>query len=329
MRLSIEFRRKDLLWISPDPITNPLTGEAISLPIHLSDTVSIGPNVLDVMKQEIIEIEEESEITAPDGSKHITKNLVKKRVWQLRPPSEFFALEEEDTAVKQPDSIKDATTSPDGLYHIFQNPSNPLRKSFCTGGTVQGEEGDFLAVTKRSSVSINALVYRLAIGMTGSSLAASQYIGTIAADAWERDLIRAVGLYTLIAQTPGGFLPDHLVPTALKAGSSVGQTVENAVLRDACNWLGIDPDAPINRRQGRPRQSSKQNSAGEATSAGQFIELTQAIGRDCNGSADCRFPRGFQWHQPCHPHLNQTRFHAGSAARGGISLRCGFARSLS
>ena len=119
VRLSIEFRRKDLLWISPDPITNPVTGEDIELPIHLSDTVSIGPNVLDVMKQEIIEVEEESEITAPDGSKHITKNLVKKRIWQLRPFDEFFALEEEDTAVKQPDSIKDATTSPDGLYHIF------------------------------------------------------------------------------------------------------------------------------------------------------------------------------------------------------------------
>ena len=186
---------------------------------------------------------------------------------------ENVTLEEEDTAVKQPDSVKDETTSPDGLYHIFQNSSNPLRKSFCTGGTVQGKEGDFLAVTKRSSVSINALIYRLAIGMTGSSLAASQYIGAIAADAWERDLTRAVELYTLIAQTPGGFLPDHLVPTALKAGASVGQTVENAVLRDACNWLGIDPDAPINRRQGRPR-SRLHNEAGEPTSAGQYIELT-------------------------------------------------------
>ena len=125
---------------------------------------------------------------------------------------------------------------------------------------------------KRSSTSINALVYRLVVGMTGSETEASQYIGAIASETWERDLIRATELYTLIAQAEDGYLPDDKVPKSLRASASIAQTVETAVLRDACNWLGIDPDAPIKRQQGRPRKS-RRNEAGETTSAGRVIEL--------------------------------------------------------
>lgn len=142
-----------------------------------------------------------------------------------------------------------------------------------TGGTVIGKTGDFITITKRSSVSINALVYRLAVGMTGSELAATQYIGAIAADAWERDNERAVKLYNLIVQSKEGYVLDEKVPKHLKASASVGQTVESAVLRSACIWLGIDPDAPLHRQRGRPRSRSSDKD-GNTISAGEVIELT-------------------------------------------------------
>ena len=166
MRLSVEFRRKDLLWISPHPINNPLTGEDITLPRSLGNTVALGPNILDLMKLEKIDVWEEQEITCTDGSKQTTKTLVEKQVWRLRPSDEFFSKPGE----KAPANRSDNTES---LYQIFQDDRGPLSKSFCTGGPVLGEEGDFLAVEKRSSTSINALVYRLVVEMMGSETEAS------------------------------------------------------------------------------------------------------------------------------------------------------------
>ncbi len=175
---------------------------------------------------------------------------LEKLVWRLRSPDEFFPQRQEEEAEE-----------------------HPLHKSYCTGGTVLGEEGTFIAIKKRSTVSINALVYRLAVGMTGSQTAASQYIGELAATAWERDLERAVKLYNLICQAEAGYILDELVPKQLKASASVGQTVETAVLRSACTWLGINPDTPLKRQRGRPRKRTR-NEHGDATSAGEVIELT-------------------------------------------------------
>lgn len=230
LRLTIEFQRPDLLWVSPTPVTNPHTGEVLSLPIRLSKTVAVSPNVLDILKRETIEILEEVEVTALDGTKQIMTVPLEKLVWRLRSPHDFFPQKTGETAEE-----------------------HPLHKSLSTGGTVITELGDFIAVQKRSSVSINALVYRLAVGMTGSEAAATSYIGDLAASSWERDNDRAVKLYNLISQSQLGYVLDEVVPQELKAGASVGQTVETAVLRSACIWLGIDPDAPLRRQRGRPR----------------------------------------------------------------------------
>lgn len=51
LRLTIEFKRRDLLWKSSQPATNLHTGE-ISLPLRLSETISVSPNVLDIVRQE-------------------------------------------------------------------------------------------------------------------------------------------------------------------------------------------------------------------------------------------------------------------------------------
>lgn len=250
LRLTIEFKRRDLLWVSPVPLANPITGETISLPIRLSESVAVSPNVLDLLIRETSEVLLDVDFTDSDGSKQTTQTKLEKLVWKLRSPLDFFPQTQSQQAEE-----------------------HPLHKSFCTGGTVVGEQGDFVAIKKRSSISINALVYRLAIGMSGSELAATQYIGELAADAWERDLDRAVKLYNLISIAKEGYVLDEKVPKELKAGASVGQTVETAVLRSACLWLGIDPDTPVRRRQGRPR-SRTSDKEGNPISAGKVIELT-------------------------------------------------------
>lgn len=247
LRLNSMVKRQDLLWKSPQPILNPHTGEEVSLPFRLSETVVVSPNVLDMLKRETATVEIEVEAI---GTKQISKRNTEKLVWYLRSPPEFFPKKEEECSEE-----------------------HSLSKSLSTGGTVIGEEGGFIAVNKRSSVSINSLVYRLAIGMTGSEAEAVRYIGQLAADAWERDNERAVKLFKLVVQAKDGYVLDEEVPLELKASASVGQTVESAVLRSACLWLGIDPNAPLKRQRGRPRTRSRDED-GNATNAGEVIELT-------------------------------------------------------
>lgn len=266
LRLTVEFQRRDLLWVSPSPVTNSHTGEILSLPIRLSETVAVSPNVLDILKRENAVVFQEVEVTDSDGSKQTMTVPLEKLVWRLRSPQEFFAQKVEEEAEE-----------------------HPLHKSFSTGGTVITEQEDFIAVQKRSSVSINALVYRLAVGMTGSQAAATSYIGDLAAAAWEQDTERAVKLYNLISQAKAGYILDEQVPKELKASASVGQTVESAVLRSACIWLGIDPDTPLHRQRGRPL-SRKRDEDGNAKSAGQVIELTLQL----DGSVTGRLLVSFQ-----------------------------------
>ncbi|PSB29583.1 J domain-containing protein [Chlorogloea sp. CCALA 695] len=250
LRLTIEFKRRDLLWKSPQPIINPHTGSEVSLPLRLSETVSVSPNVLDILKREPALIEIEIEMSVLGGTKQTLKQTVEKLVWHLRAPQEFFPKREEECSEE-----------------------HSLSKSLSTGGTVIGEEGGFIAVNKRSSVSINSLVYRLAVGMKGSDAEATRYIGELAADAWERDNERAVKLYKLVIKAKEGYVLDEEIPKALKASASVGQTVESAVLRSACLWLGIDPNAPLKRQRGRPKTRSR-DEEDNATNAGEVIELT-------------------------------------------------------
>lgn len=75
LRLTIEFKRRDLLWVSPHPITNPRTGEEVSLPLRLSETVAVSPNVLDMLKRKtaIVEIEIEAMSASSGGRSYRTR----------------------------------------------------------------------------------------------------------------------------------------------------------------------------------------------------------------------------------------------------------------
>lgn len=83
LRLTVEFVRHDLLWISPAPLTNPNTGETMSLPIRLSESVAVSPNVLDLLMRETREVLEQIEVTNSDGSKEIITTKLEKLVWLL------------------------------------------------------------------------------------------------------------------------------------------------------------------------------------------------------------------------------------------------------
>jgi hypothetical protein len=120
----------------------------------------------------------------------------------------------------------------------------------------------FLRVEKRSSISLSALVYRLALGMHSPADAAARHIGALAAAAWERDLKRARALYTTL-QDHGGVMADADIPAELRAQATVSQEVEAALLREACRWLGVDPDAPLSRPRGRPGSRHGETAAGE------------------------------------------------------------------
>lgn len=248
-RLLVEFCRADYLWISPHPLINPFLGHPTPCPVWLSGSLAVGPNILDAIERVTMKVWEDAEVQTPDGSMRHVTDLVEKPVWRLRDPQEFFPTREEEAS-----------------------DDHPFHKSYCTGGTAVAEEDGFLRVEKISTVSISTLVYKLAVGMTGSTHDASRHIGAIAAEAWAADIDRARRLYELIRSMPQGILADADVPDELQAVSSVGQMVETAVLRETCHWLGIDPDSPIERRRGRPRK--QRNEAGESMAAGQLIELT-------------------------------------------------------
>lgn len=51
----------------------------LSLPIQLTDTVVVGPNILDLMKRELTEVWEETAVSTPDSSLQTSKTKVEKQ----------------------------------------------------------------------------------------------------------------------------------------------------------------------------------------------------------------------------------------------------------
>jgi hypothetical protein len=250
LRTTVTFVRRDLLWVPEDRLTDPYTRRPVPVPFPRPGTedrpqpLYFGPNVLDLVTRTVPEPLESATVPSPDdGSPRPLEPPGPRVVWALREPQAFF---------EQP--------AKRGLS------PHPFKKALCAGGQFVAYEQGFLVVEKRSSVSVSTLVYRLAIGMHGSFDAASRSIGALAAAAWARDLVRARDLYTLV-RDQGGSVADAAVPATLRAQATVSQEVEAAILREACQWLGVDPDRPLARRRGRP------GTRRGTTAAGAIIEL--------------------------------------------------------
>ena len=89
--------------------------------------MAIGPNILDLMKLERIDVWEEQEITCVDGSKQTMKTLVEKQVWRLRPSDEFFSKPGEKATAKKSDNTE-------SLYQIFRMIGDRYLKASVLGG---------------------------------------------------------------------------------------------------------------------------------------------------------------------------------------------------
>lgn len=128
---------------------------------------------------------------------------------------------------------------------------HPFQRGLASGGRVLLEEAEFVLVEKVSTVSISEMALKLAIGMTGSLADAYTRIGAKAAQKWAEDLARARKLWARI-QAVGELYEDHTV-AELRPLSSISQETELHILREACTWLGVDPDQDFSRPPGRPR----------------------------------------------------------------------------
>jgi hypothetical protein len=104
--------------------------------------------------------------------------------------------------------------------------------------------------------------------MMGGVAEAYSWITGLAAAAWEKDLDRSLALYRLLKAHPDGLLEDGQV-AALRPLSSVSEAIEYTILRQACVWLGVDPDMDCARPKGRPR---KKTESGE-TERGNYVAI--------------------------------------------------------
>jgi hypothetical protein len=250
LRTSVTFVRHDLLWVPTVPLRDPYTDRPVPVPWPKPGTedapapIYCGPNILDLVTRGPAAPPDRGGLSPSADTPQPEALAETESVWRLRAPADFF-----ETPTKR------------------GRAPHPFKKALCAGGRFLGYADGFLLVEKRSSVSLSALVYRLALGIHGNADAVARHIGALAAAAWERDLTRARALYTHV-QDHGGMVADADIPDTLRAQATVSQEVEAALLREACRWLGVDPDTPLTRPRGRPGRHR-----GE-TAAGEVIELT-------------------------------------------------------
>jgi hypothetical protein len=63
--------------------------------------------------------------------------------------------------------------------------------------------------------------------------------------------------------TPGGVLVESPEVELLRPSCSISQEVERNIMREACRWLGVDPELDVRRPRGRPRSAEKNADAGD------------------------------------------------------------------
>lgn len=238
-RITVLFHREDLLWTPGNkPQLNPYTKIETSIPVQNEGGALIGPNIFDVVKRVERTEKDLKALGLPAKPENEGGYFV------LRPASEFF---EDPKKKKKGKSQKKTDASKDYLL-------DPFKKALSTAGAIVGDGqsvGDFISVRKKSTVSISKLVFLLASGMYGSPENASAMIGGVASAAWSRDLERAKQLYDMVTSTKHG-VHELDIPSNTKASSTISQEVETLILREACSWMGIDPDTEVKRKRGRP-----------------------------------------------------------------------------
>lgn len=243
-RVVITFSREDLLWKTTETLTAPGGQQVKGLPIRLPEYL-VGPTILDMMLREEVPVTEKLR-----EQYAIPEDLDDVAFWSTRPTSTLWPGQgrQKPAAKKSKSKLLD----------------HPFQAGFASGGRFVRDEGDFVRVQKLSKISISALALKLAVGMTGGISSAYTKIATLASQAWNRDLERARTLWELVSSTDKLIEDSEIVE--LRPTSSVSQEIERLVMREACIWLGVDPDLDCSRPRGRPR--------GASTEAGKIVRMT-------------------------------------------------------
>lgn len=236
-RITVVFNREDLLWTPSENevVLNPYTQKETDIPFKNADGALIGPNIFDVIKRVERTKKDLKALGLPEKDEDEGNYLV------LRPVTDFF---------EKPKKIKNKKTNEKGKDYLLY----PFKKSLSTAGAIVGEGktvDSFILVRKKSTVSISKLVFFLASGMYGSSENASAMIASVASDAWTRDLTRAKQLFQMVQSSKHG-IHEKNIPSSARASSTISQEVETLILREACSWMGINPDQTVKRKRGRP-----------------------------------------------------------------------------
>ena len=281
-RTQVRFKRVDLLWEGravnrrtgevadcplPKPVRDPETGKIL----RFHRDVVVGPTVLDMIVREVVPWREVPAAIRPKGVDH-AKHVA---LWKARDPHTLWPADGQARAARPLQEVEDEDAVQAGI------PDHPFLAALASGGTVVASTAPgWTRVEKASTVNLAAGVYRLAVGMYGSVDGAYREIGRQAAGLWEADLERVLEIWSRIRDLPGGLLIEDDEVAELRPLSSISQELERIVMREACVYLGIDPDLDVARPRGRPAQPEN---------AGDFVRMEI----DPTGRVTGEFTRSF------------------------------------
>lgn len=245
-RASLMFWREDLLWKNDVALLSPSGRRVEMLPISISSGYVVGPTILDMMVRQVVPV------TSKLREQYdIPEHLDEAAFWVKRPTSTLWPTP------RRPSKQGAKSTKAKTVDH-------PFEPGLASGGHVVRDAGDFVLVRKRSTISISALALKLTVGMTGGIDSAYSRISDMAVQAWDADLRRSLKLWQRINAVDKLFEDEDVA--GLRPISSISQEVERLVMRQACTWLGVDPDLDCSRPRGRP--------PGAAAESGKIIRIT-------------------------------------------------------
>lgn len=275
VRVQIKFRRTDLLYRHDEALRDPhalarrrkvraagldpdeLTFEVPQLPLKTPTGFAVGPSVLDMLVRSRWRFEK-----LPSE----TQQALRKRFAPKHPPDEVIAwsVRALDTLWPKPGQEQRQTRRLEDDEQE-RDLDHPFLASLVTGGEpVQGRSAPgWIKITKLSTCQVGEYVYRVAVGVFGSTGEAYSRIADLAVAAWEADQVRALRIWKRIQKAPEQVLVEDTELAKLRPLCSVSQEVERAVLREVCRWLGVDPDLDTRRPRGRPKSPDRNADEGE------------------------------------------------------------------
>jgi hypothetical protein len=246
LRIVIKFEREELLV--KRPLTDPVSGAQVQVPFRAEDSAThhVGVNIQDIVTKKVI-------VPEPGSGPKATARKVR----TVRPDPEFFQPREHRVESPKPETF--------------------LTAEFLTGGAYVSDEGDVIRVRKKSTVSISTVAFKLAIAMKSGYEEARNWIADLAAEAWEKDVERAKQLYHLVESSPDRRIDEDLIPAGLKATATISQEIEAKLLKSACLWFGVDPEAPLPKA--RPGKRAKRRTKGFTQDGGETVEEDSTAGK--------------------------------------------------